>query len=342
MGRKGRETTKEERQVAINMFCRGYGFAEIASAMIKPLSTVKGIIYRYGKDARVANNPRSGRPKKLSATEERFVVRQIRKDPFLSAPKLAARVANMKGEPVSSDTIRKTLRHQGFHGRVARKKPFISKLNFKKRLQYAKDNVAHPADYWNRVIFTDESKFNIHKSDGRSRVWRQANKELDKKNLIGTVKHGGGSVMVWGCMSASGVGKLKIIDGIMDHTMYINILKENLAPSVEKMGLQDGYIFTQDNDPKHTALNTRLWLLYNTPKYMPTPPQSPDLNPIEHLWQYLDVEIRKRDIRSLIDLKSALLEEWEKIPETVTRNLVESMGRRLSAVIEQKGGPTKY
>ncbi|KAH8288665.1 hypothetical protein KR054_007468, partial [Drosophila jambulina] len=69
-----------------------------------------------------------------------------------------------------------------------------------------------------------------------------------------TVKHGGGSVLVWGCMSARGVGNLIFIDGIMNAEMYLNILKENLHSSATKMGLErDNFIFQQDNDPKHTA-----------------------------------------------------------------------------------------
>lgn len=50
------------------------------------------------------------------------------------------------------------------------------------------------------------------------------------------------------------------------------------------MGIKDNFIFMQDNDPKHTAYNTRTWILYNTPAFIKTPPQSLDLNPIEHLW----------------------------------------------------------
>lgn len=192
------------------------------------------------------------------------------------------------------------------------------------------------------MVFTDESKFNIFKSHGKVTVWRQKNCELDKKNLTATVKHGGGGVMVWGCMSASGVGELCFIEGIMDHCSYINILKGHLAKSVEDMGLTGDYIFTQDNDPKHTAHNTRLWLLYNTPKYMQTPPQSPDINPIENLWDVLDQKIRQRSISNKNDLKTALLEEWANISRTVTENLVKSMPRRIEEVIKRKGGPTKY
>ncbi|KAH8338802.1 hypothetical protein KR067_010016, partial [Drosophila pandora] len=71
--------------------------------------------------------------------------------------------------------------------------------------------------------------------------------------LVGTVKHGGSGVMVWGCMAASGVGNLTFIETIMDQAGYIKILKDNLFESAEKLGLESEYWFQQDNDPKHTA-----------------------------------------------------------------------------------------
>ncbi|GFU03159.1 transposable element Tc1 transposase [Trichonephila clavipes] len=135
--------------------------------------------------------------------------------------------------------------------------------------------------YWNNVLFADESKFNIFGFDGRIIVWRRKNEELNPKNLIGTVKYGGGGVLVWGCMSASGLGSLEFIDDITNRGHYLSILKDNLKLSAQNLGIRDDFIFYQDNDPKLTALNVRLWCLYNCPQVMKTPPQSPDLNPIE-------------------------------------------------------------
>ncbi|GBL77614.1 Transposable element Tc1 transposase [Araneus ventricosus] len=122
-------------------------------------------------------------------------------------------------------------------------------------------------------------------------VWRRKNEELNPKNLVGTVKYGGGGVLVWGCMSASGLGNLVFIDGIMNHALYINILRDNLKLSAQNLGIGNKFVFYQDNDPKHTALNVRLWCLYNCPQNLKTPPQSPDLNPIKHIWRELEVRV---------------------------------------------------
>ncbi|GFX17058.1 transposable element Tcb2 transposase [Trichonephila clavipes] len=99
---------------------------------------------------------------------------------------------------------------------------------------------------------------------------------------------------------------------------------------------------TQDNDPKHTAFVVKEWLLYHCRNQLNTPPQFPDLNVIENLWPHLERAVQKHQITSKEQLKSVLQEEWLNIAPETTRHLVESMPRRLEAVISAKGYATKY
>ncbi|GFW54741.1 transposable element Tc1 transposase [Trichonephila clavipes] len=137
----------------------------------------------------------------------------------------------------------------------------------------------------------------------RKLVWRKQGTALEKENLVPTVKHGGGGVMIWGCMVANSVCRLTFIDSSLNHMGYINILKENLKQSAQDLNLGDDFWFQQDNDPKHTAHNVKLWLLYNIKNQLHSPPQSPDLNPIEHLWDLLEIKIRQDHITSKEMLK---------------------------------------
>ena len=89
-----------------------------------------------------------------------------------------------------------------------RKKFFVSEKNRKLRLAFAKSNINKNSDYWQKVIFYDENKYNIFGSDSRILVWRKPWEEFRKQNLVPTVKYCGGGVMVWGCMSFAGVGNL--------------------------------------------------------------------------------------------------------------------------------------
>ncbi|KAI8116222.1 Transposable element Tcb1 transposase [Lucilia cuprina] len=128
----------------------------------------------------------------------------------------------------------------------------------------------------------------------------------------------------------------------MDSKYYIDILKENVLERAENLGIKDDFVFYQDNDPKHKSWTARNWLLYNCPKVMETPAQSPDLNVIEHLWAELKKRVAKRKPKSIATLKEVVTEEWYNIEPEFCKKLVESIPRRLEAVIRNRGKSTKY
>jgi transposase len=128
----------------------------------------------------------------------------------------------------------------------------------------------------------------------------------------------------------------------MNAKRHVNILRGNLKKSVRKLGMQDSYLFQQDNDPKHTARVTREWLLYNAHGLLETPPQSPDINPIENLWSLWKKKNKKCKYSSRQMLIENLKKEWDRIGKEVTANLVNSMPRKLQAIIDAKGLHTKY
>lgn len=342
MAPRGKQVDIAVRNLIVKLKSEGKSFREIGKIVGKPHATVQSILNKQKIHGTVENLPGRGRKKKLPVQCQRFIVRKIKENPKTSVPKLTDEVSKIINKPLSADTVRRVLKSDGYNGRVARKKPYVSAVNKKKRVAFAKDYVNKPNSFWNQVIFSDESKFNLFGSDGRQIVWRKKNTELQPKNLQATVKHGGGSVMVWGCFSASGVGNLVFIDGIMNQYTYIDILEHNLQISADKMGLSMNFCFQQDNDPKHTARSVQAWLASNVPNQLKTPPQSPDLNPIENLWSELERRIRKHTISNKNDLKNALQIEWNQIDTQTTQKHVNSMHKRLNAVLISKGNATKY
>lgn len=285
----------------------------------------------------------SGRPKKIASLQTgRYVARLIKKDPKISAVQIAKHLQNEGIVTVHPQTIRNFLHSEEFRAYTPRHKPHLSVRNIRKRLNYAKEYVEKSRDFWRSVIFTDESKFNLFGSDGRRFVWRRQGTALNPENINNTVKHGGGGIMVWGAMGANGVGNLVFIEGKMDRMVYLNILQQNLPETAKKLNLNSSYLLVQDNDPKHTSRIVKEWLLYKVKKVLPHPPQSPDLNPIEHLWAYMEKKLRERAVTSKNELKLALQDIWDSIPSSLTEKLVFSMNRRLKAVIEARGLHTKY
>ncbi len=97
------------------------------------------------------------------------------------------------------------------------------------------------------------------------------------------VNFGGGRVLLWGGMTASGVGNLMFIYGHITAMMYVNILCANLKTSAHKLGLEDRFCFQQDNNLKHTVLFTREFLIYNASRRLLTLLQSPNMNVIKNL-----------------------------------------------------------
>lgn len=338
----GKQTSSDVRAIVIDLHKKGKSLREIGKMIGRNHCTIKKIIDKYAKYKTVENLPRGRRPKCLTDKEVRAIVRQVKANPASSAVKIAEHISQTSGKSVSASTVRRSLHHNGLHGRVPRKKPYVSKANQIKRINFAKKYRNQPFTFWENILFTDESKFEIFGAKKPPKIWRSANEAFNDKCVVKTVKHGGGSVMVWGCMAASGVGNLVFIESTMKKEDYLSILRHNVAPSVEKLCLAENWIFQQDNDPKHSSKLVKEWLLYRTPKTLDHPPQSPDLNPIEHLWEYLDKKVRERHISCRDDLKAALQDEWSKIPPDFTKKLVESLPRRLEAVIKSKGRQTKY
>ncbi|GFW41882.1 transposable element Tcb1 transposase [Trichonephila clavipes] len=129
----------------------------------------------------------------------------------------------------------------------------------------------------------------------------------------------------------------------MSLTLFsLAILKRNLKQSASKLGSSGHFKLYQDNDPKHTADIFKLWVFYHCPSVIKTPAHSPDLNPIENMWDYLQLKLYEHQISNKQDLRKYLVEEWTKIDRSFCKKLIQCMPNRLLEVIKRKGGPTRY
>jgi transposase len=300
-------------------------------------STVSRLCSKYRTTGNIAVDHKGGRPRSTTFREDSLIVRSIKKDPTKSSFKVQKELQLS----VSTRTIRRRTFEAGLFSRRPAKKPLISLKNQKKRLLFAKAHIGWTLQKWRTVLFSDESKFNIFGSDGICRVRRPVGKRLDPRYCLKTVKHGGGNVMVWGCFSSHGLGPIHRINGIMNCFGYNNILRDVMLPYAE-WNMPIKWIFQQDNDPKHTAKVVKQWFNDNQIVVMDWPPQSPDLNPIENLWEIVNRRIDREGVRNQEQLFEQIKKAWEAIPQSIIDHLIESMPQRCQAVIDNKGFATKY
>ena len=119
-------------------------------------------------------------------------------------------------------------------------------------------------------------------------------------------------------------------------------LKQHFKTSVRKLKLGRKWVFQMDNNPNHTSKVVSKWLKDNEVKVLEWPSQSPDLNPIEHLWAELKKRVRARRPTNLTQLHQLCQEEWANIHPTYCGKLVEVYPKHLTQVKQFKGNATKY
>jgi hypothetical protein len=167
--------------------------------------------------------------------------------------------------------------------------------------------------------------------------------KLNPNYITGRVQKGGGSVGIWGCFSANGTGCCYIYRNRLDAEGYLNILEDSLIPSIDLLiDDKDFFMFQQDNAPCHKAKKVLKWFEERQISLLEWPARSPDLNPIENIWNLIDLDLGKMQITSLAELELALVKLWNNFSKSVCVNLVESVPTRIDKCIVLKGGCTGY
>ena len=153
---------------------------------------------------------------------------------------------------MSLSTVKRRLQMAGLNDRLPGKKPLLRRVNKMKRLRWAKEHKNWTMEEWQKVFWTDESKFEIFGSRRRIYVRRRVAEKLAAACIVPTVKHGGGSVMIWGCFEGSTAGNLIKIKGILVKERYKQILQRHVIPSGTRLNGRE-FIFQEDDDPKHSS-----------------------------------------------------------------------------------------
>ncbi|KAK1800488.1 hypothetical protein P4O66_005707 [Electrophorus voltai] len=192
---KTKEHSKAIRDKIVDGHKAGKGCKTLSEELGLPVSTVGSIIRTWKAYGTTVNLPRPGHPFKVSSRSEARLVRTVKDDP-------------------------RTTRRELWEDLMAA------------HLKFAHDHLVDSEAHWFKVLWSDETKIEVFGADHTRGVWREDGTAYDPKNTIPTVKHGGGSIILWGCLLCSSIMDLK-------------------------MGYH--FIFQQDSDSKHMAKKSKAW-----------------------------------------------------------------------------------
>src|SRR2546430_4232434 len=195
----------------------------------------QGIGVGYGTVQRVRKKclqslplSRGGRPKKLTPQNKRHCVRSITSGRVETAKAAVKQLHEDVEVRVSRMTVSRAIKEAGLNSAEKVKKPRLSAKNVKARLACAERHKHWTVDDWKRVIWSDETKINRFCSDGRAWYWARDGESQQEGHVKQTVKFGGGSIMIWGCMTWHGPGYMCTVEARMDQHVYKSILEDEL------------------------------------------------------------------------------------------------------------------
>jgi transposase len=314
---------------------------DLATQFGRSKSTMLRAVRKHDEDPQCERGEVSGRPKKLTEREESHIILSLKRQRDVSCTQIKSDL-DLK---VSRSTIWRSILSSGLvTSEWKTSKPFVCLKNRRKRVLWCKERVNWSKEDWRKVLWSDESPFHM-RNNGKRRVWKFSNEGFHESHYTGTVKHDQ-KINVWGCFSYTGVGRIKLVNGLMDGKQYVSILRTSMLPSARELfdidDIDEDWIFQQDNDPKHTSAIASDFFDNQQINVMEWCPYSPDLNPIENLWAILKQRIVTRKCNTVEELWEVVQTAWDELPVDLLNTLVDSMPRRCQAVIDMKGYPTKY
>jgi len=330
--------SEEERWKIIHLLHSGLSVTQTATRLGCTRKTVRHWRDQHQSCKNVKDLPRSGRPKLPSPVVNRAIRGKMRGKRARSIRRLARTTKASSTTTLSPSTVYRRVRAAGGKSRVRPKKPNLNARQIRARVLWCRER-RNQGRWWRRVLWTDEHSIPLFADERHEWVF-----DGDEPTHRRTSKFTP-SFRVWAGFSYYGRTPLIRIPKKMNADIYITMLEEKMLPAATDMfdGKFKRWWFQHDGDGTHTAKKTCNWLDSDVPQWIKDwPANSPDLNLIENGWARLRQELIGVECGTLEEKWEAAKKAWANIPQAYFQRLVDSMDRRIDAVLAVNGHPTKY
>ncbi|UYV83891.1 Transposase [Cordylochernes scorpioides] len=327
--RQFKQTDAFTRGMVIGLKRAGWSIRQIAADTHLGASTVHRLWRRWLEQGNVAIYRNSGATRVTSARVDRRILRQAVAAPQATCTAILQHMQDTLDHSISTRTISRRLVANGLHScRPLRRLP-LTPPNRRQRFEWCRARSTWMTE-WHRVVFSDESRFCLFSDSRRVRVWRRRGERSNPAAIVErpTLRQRG--IMVWGAIAYDSRSPLLRIQGTMTVQRYVDdVLRPVTLPYLQ--GVPNA-LYQQDNARPHTARISQQAL--QDVQMLPWPPYSPDLSPIEHVWDIIGRRLHALpQLRSEDELWQMVEKEWRAIPQDAIRTLIDSLPRRVAACI---------
>lgn len=328
---KKKATTKEEQAEIIRLHLQGLSPNKISEITHIRFPRVKTTIQEFQQTGQVPEGVQTGRPP-IPNTALTIITALTVQNRMTSCYYISKMLFD-QNILISPTTVWRKRKELGFNYKPPKIRQALNEQQIENRLKFAYSVLNSPLDY-TRLIFSDESRFCL----GSDNQWRWYRRGDDDDQVFAEVEKFSSSIMVYGAIGLDYKSKLVICEKTLDALEYRNVInKSQMKNDLDEKYGEGQYIFMQDGAPAHTSYLTSLFLQKRVSYLKIWPANSPDLNPIEHLWGAMKRIIKTKNITSKNELIETVQEVWDAFPQEAINRLVLSFHGRLRTLIANDG-----